>query len=94
MIDLTRKIRIDVCKDGTVTYVPRGEPPFNGAALPVHSVDTVEEAQQIQVTLCRCQYVEHPLMPGKPWYKLTQFDGGIEGLEAVGRQMQSMRSTK
>lgn len=80
-----RRYMIHVCKDGTVTYrdaVAR-EKVFNGRALPVFSVDTVEEAKAIQTRFCKLQYGSHPLMPGKPWYKVFPFSGELEDLDRV-----------
>lgn len=80
-----RRFMLHVCKDGTVTYrdTAVGEKVFNGRALPVFSVDTVEEAKQIQIRFCRLQYGSHPLMPGRPWYKLNEFSGELEDLDRV-----------
>lgn len=80
-----RRFMIHVCKDGTVTYRDKvaREKVFNGRALPVFSVDTAEEAKQIQVRFCRLQYEKHPLMPSKPWYKLNEFSGELEDLDRV-----------
>lgn len=68
---MARAIRIDVCKDGTISFCPRKQPPFNGVALPVYSVNTEEQAETIQVRFGRRQYIEHPEMPSKGWYKLS-----------------------
>lgn len=83
--DFKRRYMLHVCKDGTVTYrdIVAGEKVFNGRALPVFSVDTTEEATAIQVRFCRLQYGSHPLMPGKPWYKLNEFSGELEDLDRV-----------
>ncbi len=80
-----RRYMIHVCKDGTVTYrdTATKEKVFNGRALPVFSVDTVDDAQAIQIRFCRLQYGSHPLMPGKPWYKLNEFSGELEDLDRV-----------
>jgi hypothetical protein len=80
-----RRFMIHVCKDGTVTYRDKsiGEKVFNGRALPVFSVDTAEEAEQIRVRFCKLQYGDHPLMPGKPWYKVFPFSGELEDLDRV-----------
>jgi len=83
IIDLSRPIILHCCRDGTITYRTRKEPTFNGAALPVFSVDTIEQAQLLQVLFCRLQYGEHPLMKGKPWYRWTEFDGKVQSLELV-----------
>lgn len=80
-----RRFMIHVCKDGTVTYRDKsiGEKVFNGRALPVFSVDTADEAERIRVRFCKLQYGHHPLMPGKPWYKLNEFSGELEDLDRV-----------
>lgn len=82
-----RSVVIHCCKDGTITYRRLGQPTFNGAALPVYSVDTEEEAKLIQVSLCRRQYQEHPLMPGQSWYVLNEFGGEVDELDEVGDKM-------
>lgn len=87
---LDRPIILFVCKDGTVTFKPSGQPPFNGVALPVHSVDTPAEAVQVQVTLCRRQHEQHPKLGKEPWYTLTNFDGEIDSLAKVAQQMQAV----
>lgn len=69
--DLSRPVMIHICKDGTISYRQMGERIFNGVALPVFSVDTVEEAQALQILCGAAQYTEHPQMPGKTWYKLS-----------------------
>ena len=82
-----RPVIIHCCKDGTITYRRVGQPTFNGAALPVYSVKTEEEAKALQIILCRFQYQEHPLMPGQNWYVLNEFSGEVEDLERVGDKM-------
>lgn len=69
--DLSRPVMIHICKDGTISYRQHGEPVFNGVALPVFSVDTVEEAHSLQVLCGSAQWEEHPQMPGKTWYRLS-----------------------
>lgn len=80
-----RRYMIHVCADGTVTYrdTVTKEKVFNGVALPVFSVDTVEEAKVIQTRFCKLQYGSHPLTPGKPWYKVFPFSGELEDLDRV-----------
>ena len=80
-----RRYMIHVCADGTVTYrdTVTKEKVFNGRALPVFSVDTVDEAVMIQTRFCKLQYGSHPLMPGKPWYKVFPFGGELEDLYRV-----------
>lgn len=69
--DLSRPVMIHICKDGTISYRQMGERIFNGVALPVFSVDTVEEAHSLQVLCGAAQWEEHPKMPGKTWYRLS-----------------------
>lgn len=82
--DFRRPVMIHICKeDGTISYRRKGKPVFNGVALPVFSVDTEEQAEAIQIRFGRLQYVEHPAMPGRPWYRWTDFDGKLESLDRV-----------
>jgi len=85
--DLSRPVKIHVCKDKTITYRTADQPVFNGIALPVFSVDTIEEAQHLQLLCCACQYGEHPLMPGRNWYRLGSLEFGptleIDNLDRV-----------
>ncbi len=76
-MNLDRKILIHCCKDRTLTYRTKEQEIFNGVALPVYSVDTIEEAQALIVITCRAQYERHPLLPGQPWYKIT-LDGPLD----------------
>lgn len=81
-----RPIMLHVCKDGTVSYrdASKREKVFNGVALPVFSVDTVEEAEQLQTRFCRKMWGTHPEMKrGTPWYVLNNFNGNVDDLEAV-----------
>lgn len=78
-----REILIDCCKDGTLTSRPRGAPPFNGAALPVFSVNSEEEANSLIILVGSLQYGKHPLLPGKPWYRLSWFTGEVDDLPKV-----------
>ena len=82
---LDRPILIDCCRDGTISYRDKHkrEPRLNNAALPVFSVNTVDEAKQIQVRFCALQYTEHPNQPGRPWYVLPGFGGELSDLEHV-----------
>ena len=56
-------------------------------AFPVFSVDTVEQAEAIQVLFCTKQYTDHPDMPGKSWYVWTNFGGEIEDMNEVTLKM-------
>jgi hypothetical protein len=81
--DFSRPIMIHVCKDGTISYrdKTKNEPVFNGRALPVFSVDTVEQAFQIQVLFGRRMYTAHPDMPNRVWYVWTDFSGDVDDLQ-------------
>lgn len=93
---LDRPVFIHCCQDKTLTYRTKDEPVFNGRALPVFSVNTKDEAEALIVSVGRCQYEEHPEIPGKPWYKMTM-DGEVDfrpyleikDLEAVTAKLQS-----
>jgi hypothetical protein len=84
----TRPILIHVCKDGTISYRTKDQPVFNGVALPVFSVDTEQQAQDIQVRYGRRQYVEHDQLPGQPWYKWTDFSGDVTDLDDIEAELQ------
>jgi hypothetical protein len=69
--DLSRSVIVHVCKDRTLSYRQRGEPVFNGAALPAFSVDTEEEAEALLALVGSLCDAVHPLLPpGRPWLKL------------------------
>src|SRR5689334_521905 len=87
--ELTRAVRIYLCKDGTISYRPSTEPSFNGSALPVFSVDTVEQARAVQVRFGRLQYGEHPQLPGRPWYRWTDFSGDVAQLDGVSNAIRT-----
>lgn len=80
---LSRPVVIHICKDGTITYRRRDQKVFNGVALPVFTVDTEEQARDIQIRFGRRQYDNHPLLPGQPWYRWTDFPGTLEALDDV-----------
>lgn len=84
---MSRAIVIHICKDGTISYRTLNEKVFNGVALPVFSVDTVEQAQAIQVLFGRRQYVEHPQIPGRPWYRWTDFPGELDALDGITERL-------
>lgn len=87
---IARAIILDVCKDGTLSYRLPNQPRLNttpnasrrsrdsAGALPVFSVDTMEQVQSFQVTFCRLQYMRHPLQPERPWYKLSKLGDGTD----------------
>jgi hypothetical protein len=77
MIDpLSRPILIHCCKDKTLSYRTKGRI-FNGVALPVFSVDSVDEAEALLTLVGRTQYGEHPHIPGQLWRKIT-LDGSLD----------------
>jgi hypothetical protein len=73
--DLDKPVLIHVCRDRTLSYRTREEPVFNGAALPVFSVETPEEARSLLVLVGKAQYREHPLLPGRTWYRILDVPG-------------------
>lgn len=83
--DLSRPIMIHCCKDGTITYRTLQQRVFNGRALPVFSVDTEKEAEDLQVLLCKLQYGTHPLQPDRPWYAFRPFSGQLDDLIRVSK---------
>ena len=81
---LDRKILIDICKDGTISYRERGGYRLNNAALPVFSVDTVEDAKRLQARFCTLQYDRHPDPKGpEQWFVLPGFSGNLNELDVV-----------
>lgn len=82
--DFSRPITIHICKDGTISYRAKHEPIFNGVALPVFTVNTVQQAQDIQVMYGRKQWTDHPDMaPGQSWYRWTDFSGDVDALDGI-----------
>lgn len=82
--DLGRPVLLHICKDGTISYRRHHEKVFNGRALPVFSVNDEDMARSFQIRFGRLMPVEHPLLPGKPWYKLSSIDG--EDVQIGARQ--------
>lgn len=84
MSDLGRAVLIDICKDGSVSFRRRNsnDRRLNDAALPVFSVDTVEQARDLQVLFCTRQHEPHPF-DGRAWYVLPYFSGNISDLAEV-----------
>lgn len=67
-----RAFRLDVCRDGTLTIRKHGQKAFNDRALPVYSVDTKQEALDLQVLLCFTVHNQHPDMrKGATWMKIN-----------------------
>jgi hypothetical protein len=67
---LSRPVVINCCKDRTLTFMRRGQRPFNDVALPVFTVNTIREAETLITLVGICQYEQHPLLPGQPWLKI------------------------
>ena len=96
--DLSRPILFHCCRDRTLTYRQPGEPVFNDIALPVFSVDTIEEAEELQILVCERVHVNHPAMPNKPWYKIYMglgefgypFDLELDHLEQVTEDLRKV----
>lgn len=77
-------VLLHVCKDGTITYRTVKEPIFNGVALPFYSVESKEDAQALQIHLCRLQYASHPQMNhGEAWYKDSHWNGNVDDIPAL-----------
>lgn len=74
---LGKPVKIHCCKDRTLSYRTRREPVLNGVALPVFSVNTKEEAEELLLLVGRRQYEDHPNMPDRPWMKIT-LDGELD----------------
>lgn len=93
---------IHVCRDGTITYrdAKARQKVFNGVALPVASCDSEAEAQALIVRFGRRQYVEHPKLPGQPWYKLGSLPDRtpllrlleVDELDGIGEMFQKFFS--
>lgn len=78
--DLSRRFFLDVTQSGHVFIRERGgkqSGKLNGA-LPVYSVDTAEEAEQLRVRHCRLA------KDGSGLYQLNEFSGDVHDLFAVG----------
>lgn len=92
---LDKTILIHVCKDRTLTYRNRLQPIFNGVAIPIYSVDTVDQARELIRLVSKAQWVEHPLNPGDVWYKIdlgfdvTYLDDDLHQLKDVQEKLQS-----
>jgi hypothetical protein len=82
---LARPIMVHVCKDRTLSYRQRGQPSFNGRALPVFSVETEEEAEDLLILVGTRVHADHPQLPaGRPWLKL--FNGLAPGKPSLDVQ--------
>lgn len=83
-IDYDRPVLLHVCKDGTITFRRAGQPVFNGVALPFFSVNSEDEARDMQVMMCALQHGPHPDLPeGEPWYRRWQFSGELDDIDAL-----------
>jgi len=82
--DFDRPVLLHVCKDGTITYRRVGQPVFNDRALPFFSVNTEEEARNMQVLMCAAQHGPHPdLLTDETWYRHWQFSGEVEDIDTL-----------
>lgn len=72
-----RPVTIHLCKDRTLSYRWRGsnEPVFNGVAVPVLSVRSEEEAEQLLLLVGTRQYEPHPHPKFKHPYWMKLFNG-------------------
>lgn len=64
-----------------MTFREKGKPdPDYPMALPFHTVDTVEEAEHVQVTYCKLQYSAFNPHSGRmvTRYVLNEWDNNIE----------------
>lgn len=52
MADLTRNVILYLYANGALTFAPKSDRRKPQGALPVYSVDTVEEARKLQIMLC------------------------------------------
>jgi hypothetical protein len=59
--------------DGRITFRRKGQPPFNGKALPIFSVDSEEEAKSLMILACTLGYI-----PGV--YGIPGFSGTLDGI--------------
>lgn len=95
--DLSREIKIHVCKDRTLSYRNRLQPIFNKVALPVFSVNNVDEARELIPLVSNRQYEEHPLIPGDTWWKIdlgpTKHFLEVEDLPLVTEKLQKAYSS-
>lgn len=89
----SRPIKIHCCKDRTLTYRNKLQPIFNKVALPVFSVNSVDEARQLIALVSNRQYDEHPLNPGDTWWKIDMgpnihlFDDPVTQLPEVTKKL-------
>jgi hypothetical protein len=74
-----RPVIVHIGKDGTISYLNRAtmtQPVLVEALMPVYSVDTEEQAKQLQVIFGRLQYRDNTREPGKSWYVLHLLPDG------------------
>ena len=90
---LQKKILIHVCKDRTLSYRKPLQPIFNGVAIPIYSVDSVDEARALIRMVSKAQWVEHPDIPGDTWYKIDMglnvvyLDDDLHQLDEVQKKL-------
>ena len=72
--DLARPVKIHICKDRTLSYRRLGEPIFNDVALPVFSVESEQEADDLFLLVGTRQYELHP----NPRFKHNETTGWMK----------------
>lgn len=93
---LDGNVYIHVCKDKTLSFRFKGDKSPIQSALPVFTVNTTTEAEELLQLVGRKQYNEHPNLPGRPWFKIT-LDGeldfkpflDLEDLDAVSTKLEN-----
>lgn len=78
---MTRKVKIWLYANGAFEIDGPGRFPASSGALPVFSVDTQEEAERLQVMLCRNSH------EGNGTYHLP-FSGDIKDMAAVTKMIE------
>lgn len=68
---LGRPVKIDCCRDGTISVRPTWAKPYNGVALPVFSTWTYSQAEALQTRLCVPVPGINTQLRGMAWMKLS-----------------------
>lgn len=74
-------VNIHLCKDRTLSFRRRGtkEPVFNGVAVPVLSVRSETEAEELLLLVGTRQYERHPHPKYRHMFWMKLFNGVAEG---------------
>jgi len=67
--DVSKRYKIRLCRDRTLSVTKDDEKPFNGVAIAVLSTDSLKDAESLIMFVGKQQYTEHPQIPGKPWFR-------------------------